>query len=156
MKKRYLFLFVLMVFTFSIFYHSLQDADNSNQESRWIVRVIVDLVQRFIESPPENLTEICTILVRKAAHVLEFMVQSILIFLVFSTFEGHIKAHIPSVMFLGLFTACTDEAIQLSSEGRAGMIQDVFVDFSGTVLGVCICIFTLYLIRKKHNKIKNS
>ena len=49
-----------------------------------------------------------------------------------------------------------DEYIQLFSAGRAGMVQDVFVDFSGTVLGVCICLFTLYLIRKKHTKIKNS
>ena len=153
MKKRYAFLFALMAFTLFIFMRSLKNAEDSSDESRLIVRIIVDIIERFNENPPANIREIVTVIVRKCAHVAEYAVHSILAFGLFSTFEGAIRRFLPSMMFLGLFTACVDEAIQLTSAGRAGMVEDVFIDFGGTLVGICICMLvgSIYNRRKKLN-----
>ena len=152
MKKRYSFLFALMAFTLFIFMRSLKNAEDSSDESRLIVRIIVDIIERFTQNPPTDLREIVTVIVRKCAHIAEYAIHSMLAYGLFSTFDGAIRKHIPSVMFLGLFTACVDEAIQLSSVGRAGMIEDVFIDFGGTLFGICICVLvSIYNRRKKLN-----
>ncbi len=51
-------------------------------------------------------------------------------------------------MFCGLATAVCDETIQLNVEGRAGMITDVLLDFSGVIFGTLIMLF-IFLIYKK-------
>ena len=51
-------------------------------------------------------------------------------------------------MFCGLATAVCDETIQLNVEGRAGMITDVLLDFSGAIFGTLIMLF-IFLIYKK-------
>lgn len=53
-----------------------------------------------------------------------------------------------NVMLCGLATAVCDETIQLNVEGRAGMITDVLLDFSGVIFGTLIMLF-IFLIYKK-------
>ena len=53
-----------------------------------------------------------------------------------------------NVMFCGLATAVCDETIQLNVEGRAGMITDALLDFSGVIFGTLIMLF-IFLIYKK-------
>ena len=63
--------------------------------------------------------------------------------------------YIPYVFFAGLGTAFVDETIQLFSEGRAGMITDMWIDFSGVVLGTAIMLlfyFVYQRIRRKKMK----
>ncbi len=55
-------------------------------------------------------------------------------------------------MLAGLSTAVIDETIQLFVEGRAGMIKDVLLDFSGVVTGfaVMLAFYLIYIrIRKR-------
>ena len=145
MKKRYAFLFALMAFTLFIFLRSLKNAEDSTNESRWIVDFVMAIVEKFIKLEPQTLNDIVTIVVRKLAHIAEYTVHALIMCGLFSTFPGHIRKNIPCIMFVGLFTACTDEAIQLASVGRAGMIEDVFVDFAGTLLGIAISLALVYL-----------
>lgn len=55
-------------------------------------------------------------------------------------------------MLAGLSTAVIDETIQLFVDGRAGMIKDVLLDFSGVVTGfaVMLAFYLIYIrIRKR-------
>ena len=93
-----------------------------------------------------------TNVVRKAAHVIEYMIQSCALCAMFNTFGGKIKKHIPWILFLGLFTACFDEALQLSMKGRGSLVSDIFIDFSGTLFGILICIAVEALIGRMQRK----
>lgn len=46
----------------------------------------------------------------------------------------------------GFFVACSDECLQLFSEGRAGRLTDVGIDTAGCAVGVLVCM--LYMCMK--------
>ena len=48
------------------------------------------------------------------------------------------KTYVGYALWLGLLTAAIDENIQLFSLGRGSMVQDVLLDFVGTVLGLLL------------------
>ncbi len=152
MKKRFIWIGLYILLTLFIFIRSLQPAAVSSDESRVIVILLERIIMPFLSSPPDNLRELLTILVRKSAHVAEFAALSCIACRIVYAYGQTLKHFFIWVLFSGLFTACVDEAIQLTSEGRAGLITDVFIDFSGTVLGVLISLFILLLISKHRKK----
>lgn len=120
------------IFTWYIFAHSLKNAGASSAESSIFAEIYSYIYEFLFSSSPKN--PVGT--VRKLAHIAEYGVQGILLCQVFSTFKGKIKNNLSYIMFLGLFTACIDEFIQLWSQGRAGLVTDIFIDFSGTLIGI--------------------
>ena len=81
--------------------------------------------------------EVLHTLVRKAAHVAEFTLLASL----WTGFAGKMwrtdrKFALLFPFSVCLMTALADETIQLSFEGRAGMIQDLWVDLMGVVIGI--------------------
>lgn len=146
-KKRDIIIFVVMAATCFIFFRSLKDADASSKESAKVIDAIAKIVKSVYSKAPESFSDMITVVVRKAAHVIEYTIQSCILCALFNTFEGKIKKHIPWVLFLGLFTACFDEAIQLSMKGRGSLVSDIFVDFSGTLLGLLLCLAALSIRR---------
>ena len=149
MKKKYIWLTLCILFTIFIFCRSLKPAPESAQESFGISQWITSIVQRFVNMPYDELLNLCTYIVRKCAHVAEFALHACLVCGFFEYTEGKIRKNISWILFIGLLTACIDEAIQLFVEGRAGMISDVFVDFTGTLVGLVISIIFLWIIKKK-------
>ena len=116
-----------------IFWNSARPAAESAQSSGRIVAIVTRVLSYFgVYANYDTMQKI----VRKAAHIAEFVVQSVLIS---GSFSGKYRKRIVYILFFGLLTACTDEYIQLFSDGRAGLIGDVFIDFSGTVLGMSAC-----------------
>lgn len=76
-------------------------------------------------------------LVRKSAHVVEFAVLGGL----WMTFARRQWPHERKFALILVFATCLmtaliDETIQLAFEGRAGMIQDLWVDLSGVVFAM--------------------
>ncbi len=69
-------------------------------------------------------------LIRKAAHFCEF---GVLGFFLCKTLDCFFKKTAANgyVLLLALFTAVTDEYIQLSSPGRTSSVADIFLDFGG-------------------------
>lgn len=132
MKRQMPFIVATIIATLFIFNNSFQPANISDASSN----VIVDYVENVAGQLEKNIDrKDLTHAVRKSAHVLEFTLQAILIAGCFST---TFRRRIIYVLFLGLLTACLDEYIQLFSPGRASMIQDVFIDFCGTIIGLFI------------------
>ena len=113
-----------------IFWNSAQPAVESANSSGRIVGLLSILLGRIGIYADYDMMQV---IVRKAAHIAEFCLHA---FLIAGGFSGKYKNRIIYILFFGLLTACTDEYIQLFSDGRAGLIGDIFIDFCGTLSGV--------------------
>ena len=132
MKRQVPFIIATVLATLFIFTNSLQNAEISGQSSGVLVNIISDFLN-FIGLSAD--TDSITYFVRKAAHIMEYALQGLLLA---GCFSMTFKRRIIYVLFFGLLTACVDEYLQLFALGRASMIQDVFIDFVGTIIGTFI------------------
>lgn len=139
MKKRYLFIVLTGLMTAFIFWNSSKPAVESTTDSNMFVGLFGLLLSRFGVKAELG---ILVAIVRKSAHITEFAIHAVLLS---GCFTGKFRKRIIYILFFGLLTACTDEFIQLFSEGRAGLVTDIFIDFGGTVMGTGI----FGLFRKK-------
>lgn len=78
--------------------------------------------------------------VRKAAHMTEYAVLSILLYLWLERWQLQIYKRSIMAMFMSMLYAVSDEVHQLFVRGRAGSVRDVIIDSTGAVLGVLIFI----------------
>lgn len=144
-KKTMVFFALAILSTVFIFSNSCKNAQLSSDESGVIVRFFA----QFIECDTGQLTNI----IRKLAHMFEFFVQSLAVCLFIGSL-GRLPNDTVYVLFTGLLTACTDELLQLFFEGRGSMVSDIFIDFSGTVIGVIIYFIISGIIKKTITKRK--
>ena len=157
MKKLLRIVFPLLAIGWLIFIfaNSAMDSEKSAQMSAGYSDTAIGIIEDITDSSVT--TEQQTIIVkviRKTAHCLEFMLLSILTFLAFSVNGHSVKGHLFFHLFLGLSVGLIDEAIQLSSEGRSSSVVDVFIDFSGFLLGVLLCLFIETLHKHRKEKCK--
>lgn len=146
MKKRTIFIIAAVIATLFIFENSLQSGDVSSKSSN----AIADAVRKGWEFLGFTINrKTMNQFVRKTAHVLEFGLQGLFLT---GCYSGKFSQRIIYVFFFGLMTACVDEFIQVFSDGRASMIQDVFLDFIGTAVGLLVYWFLHNLKRKKLRK----
>ena len=132
MKKRLPFIIAALLATFWIFNNSMQTADLSSVSSGRFVSVLSMIMSKFGLASNKDILEV---IVRKIAHVAEFTLQGILIA---ACFGMPYRRRIIYILFFGLLTACCDEYIQYFTPGRGSLLQDVFIDFGGTVIGTVI------------------
>lgn len=146
---------ILIIITLALvafaFIHSSMPADISEEESGNVLEFLEKFLS-FIGFTPDLTDHI----VRKAAHFSEYTAIGAMLMSCAFAFDKlkPYKRYI-NVMFCGLATAVCDETIQLNVEGRAGMITDVLLDFSGVLFGSLIML-AVFMIYKKHfvSKIK--
>lgn len=123
----------------------------SSQESRWAYVFLNGILKAF--GAGYQLSEH---FVRKLAHFSEYTAIGMLLTSCAYSFDRFKPyRYLAYVFFAGLGTAFVDETIQLFSEGRAGMITDMWIDFSGVVLGTAIMLlfyFVYQRIRRKKMK----
>lgn len=150
MKKRNIWLGLLILFTIFIFSRSLKSAEESSIESSWIVMLSVKFVKLIFSQVPDNINQIMTFIVRKTAHAAEYFVDGCLLCGFFSTFKNKVKGNVPWILLIGLFTACTDELLQSFPPGRSPEVRDVFVDFAGIVCALILCVIVSRLKNKKN------
>lgn len=141
-RLRYVFLIMFVLTTVFIFGNSAKPAVESSVQSGRFSDFLLQYFGKFFENE-----DTVVFFVRKAAHVTEFFLQSVCFSGVLFSEKYH--KSIVYVLFVGLLTACTDEFIQLFFDGRAGMIKDVFIDFSGICLGVVSVIVLWAFLRKR-------
>lgn len=127
--------------TLFMFYHSLQPADVSNEYSRGLLVYLYDLLGA--QSGFSNN------FIRKTAHFMEYFVQAFLLCGLFSALKMNKKHCLGYILFFCLFTAVIDENIQLYAPGRAGMVQDVVLDFLGGLSGIAVFFVVRYMYRKQ-------
>ncbi len=136
-------MFILTAFMISFaFIHSSMPSGVSSDESESVLGIL----QSILDSLGINI-ELSHLFVRKMGHFAEYTAIGMLLMSCAYSFN-RIKPYkyYSQILFVGLFTAVCDETIQLNVEGRAGMVADVLLDFSGVLTGavVMLIFYTIY------------
>ena len=131
-KKKIINLVLLFMWMGLIFFMSSNNGEKSTGQS--------DLVITILSSTGINLSgsfgEFASVIVRKAAHVCEYMILSLLLYNVLKDYIRITKKIMIYTIIGVILYAMSDELHQMFVPGRAGRIQDVFIDTIGGVIGL--------------------
>ncbi|MBR1443676.1 MAG: VanZ family protein [Firmicutes bacterium] len=139
-----IFILLTVIWAGFIFYNSYEDVTTTNEISE-------SYTERVNETIESSGYEVTNMEVRKFAHFFEFSILAVLVLI--STAVSVTKmgvGEIFAVLFIGLMAAASDETIQMFS-GRDPRVQDIWIDFSGALVGMA-AIFTVRYIIKKISK----
>ena len=132
------------------FIHSAMPASESSKESNSVLAFLSALLSGLGIH-----RELTGLFVRKLAHFSEYtVIGTLLVSCAYSFDRARPYRYLAAVLFTGLASALTDETIQQFSEGRAGQITDVWLDFSGVLTGTALMLlfFVLYIRIKKRKR----
>jgi VanZ family protein len=124
--KKYIRLFLVILWMILIFYFSSRPAVVSNQQTGFIIRIF-ELLGLDLNS---MLGDMASFAVRKAAHFSEYFILFLLWFnVLYGKFDLRraIKYSIAAVFLYSV----TDEFHQMFVPGRAARFRDVMIDLSG-------------------------
>lgn len=127
--QKVLWVILLAAFTMLIFLSSSLPMSESGRLSSIAAAFLGQLLDIAGISVDGNLEH----LIRKLAHFTAFAVQGGLLCRTFSEFRIANRSANGYVLFFGLLTAVADEYIQSFSAGRTSAVNDVLLDFSGTL-----------------------
>ena len=155
-RKNKILIIILSLLTIFMTAFIWSNSVANSEESSEVSEGITEVVCEVLGVDKEEDIETTHIVVRKAAHFIEFCVLGILYMCICTLITG--KA-LSSLVFFPissvLFTAVIDEYIQSFSVGRGSKVQDVLLDFSGAITGialVCLINTIMELYRQKHKK----
>ncbi len=126
-----------------IFSFSAQEKQESSEVSEaFSYRMVSSTGVLFhLHLDEEQLREIAGVIehtVRKAAHMTEYGILSILYYVWLGKWQFSMsRKSIMAIIFAALYAA-SDELHQLFVPGRAGRISDVMIDSTGAVIGVLV------------------
>ena len=147
-KKKYILRWTLLVLWMCfIFYMSSRSGSESQEQSDLVLSILNFLGLQLNES----IKNIASFIVRKTAHVTEYMILYILIFRVVTLYSNTKKSKLIALFCMVLY-ASTDEIHQLFVPGRSGMVRDVFIDSIGGIIGVGITFIYENIKKKKSLK----
>lgn len=134
-----------------IFAFSAQTKEESGAVSNSFTYQIVSSTRTFfnLDLSDARVKEIADAIegfVRKAAHMTEFGVLSILLFIWIGQWEMGLLRQGLTASGAAAVYAATDEIHQLFVPGRAGRFSDVCIDSAGAVLGVVVFVLLVKLI----------
>ena len=139
-NKKQIVLWILVVLWMMLIYSfSSQVANDSNRLSTGVTQVVVETIEKV--SPETDLdVETLNGIIRKNAHFIMYFVLGILVYSAIGGEVSGVKRFIVSLLICSLY-AVSDEVHQFFVPGRGPAVFDVFIDSSGT----CVGIFT-YII----------
>jgi VanZ family protein len=120
----------------------------STKQSSFVVELIKEAVVAVGISP----AVITEYMIRKAAHFCEYALFGFLMTSTIRAWHSNIKPHTYMLLFWCLLIPVSDESLQLFVDGRAGMVQDVVLDFAGEIFGILFYVSIsslLHFYRKK-------
>lgn len=150
MKKSRIFVCVILtlltlLIIFRIFYNSLLNADESADDSLYVLNIVNDFIKNI--GLEVTLTDH---IVRKVAHFIEFFILGSSAFFTFYAYTIKLKWCCVSAFCLSVLIAVCDELLQLLSFGRSCEIKDMLIDSSGALLAVIIFGLVIHFrLRKK-------
>lgn len=132
-----------------IWYRSTLSAIDSTIEST----NVIEFLEIFLKGLGFNV-EIADFIVRKSAHFCEFALLGCLLIWSSYLLNYKILINLLPVNLICLFTAITDEIIQIYSPGRSCQFSDVILDFCGAVAGEIffLLIFAIYFNIKNRKR----
>lgn len=134
MRRRKIQMLLLAITILFIWGNSLLSGDLSSAESNAVLQLVQQVLGGWVSG----------YLIRKAAHFTEFALLGVQ--LGFLAPDDHIGSFGRSIE-RGFLVAFIDETIQLFSQGRSGMIADVWLDSAGVCVGAGIALIIRHLTR---------
>ena len=128
-----------------IFSNSMQVAQVSEGASGRVLGMLQGILRHL--GMPGAADRLTMHIVRKLAHFCEYMLEGFLLMLCLRVYTRHFFKHVSWPILGGLLTALTDETIQLYVPGRSGQVTDVWIDFSGVMMGLFVGLVLLGLVR---------
>ena len=130
---------MIMVLMF-IWGNSLLKASESAQISSNVTEKIVEIAETVDKAVGTDLkSKITDFVIRKVAHFTQFAVLGI--FTVLGFWKNKAMG-----LYIGVFSACTDEFIQIFVPGRGPQLRDVGIDSAGFIIGFLLCFTAVKLI----------
>lgn len=117
---------ILILWMIFIFYMSSFKAVESDTQSGFIVNIISNIFNI-------NNIDLITLIVRKSAHMIEYLILGILMLNCLKDYSIK-NVLLVSIMLCILYSTC-DEIHQLFIDGRSGEILDILIDSIGIVIG---------------------
>jgi len=131
-----------------IFSNSMQSIAQSQERSIRVMNSIQPLLEVIIGKG--NVTDH---LVRKLAHFFEFMAFGIELALLRAFCKKVRFQSIINILFVGFAAAAMDETIQLFT-GRGSQVQDIWLDFSGALVGISFTLLIFLIINIIHRRVQ--
>lgn len=146
----------LVLWLIIIFLLSHQPASISTETSTAFTRTIINIVNNITgnnidEEQIETIVDSTFTLVRKIAHLTEYLILGILMINVVKNYQKNIKKIIIISLLSCILYACTDEIHQLFVPGRSGQLLDVFIDTIGSIIGIFSYKYMYHLLKIKKN-----
>ena len=135
MNKKIIWSIITIAYVLCIWGLSSQDAVESGNESLFIVAWLRQLAVVFGYHANGIITDH---IVRKIAHFTEYFILAGLAVHLSYLYACRWKNILGYILFCLLLVPVIDEFIQLFSAGRAGMVADILLDFSGAVSGLIL------------------
>lgn len=134
-----------------IFAFSAQSKEESGAVSQSFTYQLVSNTRTFfnLDLSDARVREIADAIegfVRKAAHMTEFGILSVLIFIWIGQWEMSLLRHGLTASGAAAVYAASDEIHQLFVPGRSGRFSDVCIDSAGAVLGVVVFVVIVKLV----------
>ena len=145
--KRNILIILTILWMIIIFLFSGSNGDKSSNTSGIIVNKIVPIVEKIINKKltEEQVSNYISYPIRKCAHITEYLILGILVYLSINTYQMDKNKIIILSILICILYSVSDEFHQLFISGRSGKITDCIYDTFGSTLGICITA----LINKK-------
>lgn len=122
-----------------IFAFSATPAEQSSEQSGFIVKIITDLFgDAFTGNVPPKILGSLDFFVRKCAHFLEYTAFGLTVLLALSDMLKKPWARIRVPEVISFLYACSDEFHQRFVPGRSAKFADVLIDSCGALFGLLI------------------
>jgi Predicted integral membrane protein len=146
MKKKYIWLAILMVYILFIFSNSMKPADISSVDSG----KALELARHLLAASGAEASWLTDHIIRKTAHFSEYTLLGAILFCCVRSceFTGERRWFIH--LTVGYAVPFLDETIQLFIKGRSGQISDVWLDCAGVAFGTLL----MALLRLRKGRIE--
>lgn len=125
---------------------------NSRENSNETVKSIGEQILHEISPSAKSKDDKMNVILRKNAHAFEYFALSIFVSISLFSFNIKGKSALIYIMFICLFYAVTDEFHQLFVVGRNSSVIDIFIDFTGSLIGILLFYLFYYKILKFSKK----
>lgn len=146
-RRQGIWLAILLIYIAVVYGRSIKPAAVSSQESGFVLAAAVELFDQA-GLPSGWLTDH---IVRKTAHFTEYAGLGLLLFINLRSLTERRVRWLAGMLAVAVIPFL-DETIQLFAEGRAAMVQDVWLDISGEVFGLVIAAAGAALWQRRRRK----
>ncbi len=143
-----------------IFYFSGEGPDDSNNTSGGVVEMLLTIFSSdFREATNDEkilMIELYQHFIRKTAHFSIYAALGFSLFSAMYTYKTRLWIKFSTAAFISLVYAASDEYHQTFVPGRAGMIGDILIDFSGALVGILFTLLIIFAFKSLRNRGKGK